>query len=140
MPSLDNYHLQRIDAFAIERVWEQVSPLIQDAIDESDQEYKLSDIKKWILENSMQLWVIFLNNDKICAAFVTGILNNGEKLVILFCGGDDLMKWQELFHGILRWGKDNGCRSCEVHGRLGWEKILNSFGFKRKKILLSKNL
>jgi len=114
--------------------------MIQAAIDSGDEPYNLNEIKEDIDKNRMQLWAIFENNGEMKAAFVTTIAYAGKVLLIFFAGGEDMKNWLYLFHELMRWGKDNGCTSCEVHGRLGWDRALKPYGFRKKKIVLEKDL
>lgn len=132
-------YLQRIEPWNIS-AWEACCPMIQDAIDSCDEPYALPDIKIEIDNNRMQLWAIFSKNNEIQASFVTSIAYNGRVLIIFFAGGEGIGDWLNYFNELMRWGKDNGCSSCEVHGRLGWDKVLKPYGFRRKKVVLEREL
>lgn len=139
MHSLDNCYLQRIEPWNIP-AWEAAAPMIQAAIDSGDEPYELEEIKKEIDGNRMQLWAIIANNGEIIASFVTTIAYKGQVLLVFFAGGEEMHKWLSFFDELMRWGKDNGCTSCQVHGRLGWDRVLKPFGFHRKKIVVEKTL
>lgn len=139
MQSSDNCYLQRIEPWNL-TAWEVCAPMIQAAIDSGDEPYQLEDIKKEIDKNQMQLWSIMSNNDKILAAFVTTIAYKDRVLLIFFAGGEEMEKWLSLIDELTRWGKDNGCTSCQVHGRVGWDRMLKPFGFHKKKIVVEKKL
>lgn len=60
--------------------------------------------------------------------------------VVLLLGDDFLSKKEEVVSHLVRFGKEHGCRAVEAISRLGLEKTLKPLGWKRKRILLRKEI
>lgn len=123
----------------MDEVWPEAKPMIERALAETGDEYNVDDIKHDIITGSMQLWGVY-NSKALVAVWVTSIIDNGKNLAVLFAGGGDMHDWLHLSEMLFDWGRANGCTCCEVHGRVGWEKVLRPFGFERRKIVLNKTL
>lgn len=121
-------------------LWHEVDPILRRALEYSDNKYSLEHVKKCVEERDMQLWVTF-REGHVSTAGVSQIVNYPceKRLVILFLAGDS----ENLFshwHTISQWGKSQGCESCEIYGRPGWERKLEKIGFKKIHTVLKINL
>jgi hypothetical protein len=121
-------------------IWNEVEPILQRALEYSDNKYSLEHIKKCVEERDMQLWVTF-NNSQVATAGISQIVNYPceKRMVILFLSGNSENLYNH-WKTMSTWGKANGCTSCEIYGRPGWERKLESIGFKKIHTVLKVNL
>ena len=126
----------------IEEVWPIVVKDIADALARSNG-YALADhIKKWILEEKMQLWILWSLKDKqYYGTVVTEIIQRPLQRVlnIKIMTGTHREKWQHLVKEIEDFAWFNNCDSMELVARPGWEKVLKRFGYKKSHVLLEKH-
>jgi len=116
----------------IEEVWDQVTPLISNALRYSYQEYDLEDIKQGLLDRDMQLWVAF-REDMITTCMITRILKfpKAKHLVILIYSGEDVKRMLPFKEKLYEWAKGQGCTSVQLYGRPGWERVLAKEGYEK---------
>ena len=73
----------------------------------------------------------------------TQIMDYGhEKVleVVLLFGDDFLGKREEVVSHLEKFGKQHGCKAVEALSRLGLEPTLRPLGWKKKKVLLRKDI
>lgn len=91
-------------------------------------------------DRSMQLWLIKDNKD-IKAICITEILitPTGRVLGIVALTGKDYKQWKDFLEDMLTlYAKEKDCKYIEIHGRKGWDRILNNF--KQVAIVLRKEV
>ncbi len=65
----------------------------------------------------------------------------GKTLMVNFIGGNNLESWlHELYLGIDRVAKYQGCDKIAGYGRRGWERLLRSYGFKTEIVIVSRDV
>ena len=125
----------------VEEVWPIVVKDIADALARSNG-YALADhIKKWILKEKMQLWILWSLKDKqYYGTVVTEIIQRPLQrcLNIKIMTGKHREKWQHLIKHIEDFAWQNKCDLLELVARPGWKKVLKPFGYKESHILLEK--
>lgn len=119
-------------------VWEDAESLLQDAINHSNGEFNLLDIKENLINKKMQLWVVY---DKfgMCTACITQIIiyPRLKKLTIVLLGGKRINNgWLGHIETIQEFAKSNGCQFVDLYGRPGWEKALKRFGYKKNYVVM----
>jgi hypothetical protein len=106
---------------------------IEAALAYSGGTHLFEDVEKAINEGNMQLWPA--SN----SAAVTEIIQYARKKVLnVFLAGGDL---QEIVGGLdaaTEWAKSQGCDSMTLYGRKGWERVLDSHGFKPVMVVLER--
>lgn len=126
----------------IEEVWPIVVKDIADALARSNG-YALADhIKKWILEEKMQLWILWSLKDKqYYGTVVTEIIQRPLQrcLNIKIMTGKHRDKWQHLIKNIEEFAWHNKCDLLELVARPGWKRILKPYGYKESHVLLEKH-
>lgn len=60
--------------------------------------------------------------------------------VVLLLGDDFISKKEEVVNHLVKFGKEHGCKAVEALSRLGLEPTLKPLGWKRKKILLRREI
>ena len=129
---------------SVNETWGLVKTDIANALNRSNG-YALADhIKKWILENKMQLWILWdaeANKDsKYYGVVVTEIIQRPLQrcLNIKIMIGKHREKWQHLIKHIEDFAWINNCDLLELVARPGWKKILKPFGYTESHVLLEK--
>jgi hypothetical protein len=129
---------------SVNEVWALVKTDIANALNRSNG-YALADhIKKWIIEEKMQLWILWdkeaAKESKYYGLVVTEIIQRPLQrcLNIRIMTGRHREKWQHLIKHIEDFAWLNNCDSLELIARPGWKKVLKPFGYTETHVLLQK--
>ena len=125
----------------VEQVWSFAVKDVADALARSNGYARAEHIKKEILDNKMQLWILWNSETKeyygVC---VTEIIQRPLQrcLNIKIMTGRHREKWQHLIKHVEEFAWQNNCDLLELVARPGWKKILKPFGYKESHVLLEK--
>ena len=125
----------------VKQVWSIVVKDIADALARSNAYARAEHIKKDILDNKMQLWILLDSETKeyygVC---VTEIIQRPLQrcLNIKIMKGRHRDKWQHLIKHVEEFAWHNNCDLLELVARPGWKKILKQYGYKESHVLLEK--
>ena len=125
----------------VEQVWSFAVKDVADALARSNGYARAEHIKKEILDNKMQLWILWDSETKeyygVC---VTEIIQRPLQrcLNIKIMTGRHREKWQHLIKHVEEFAWQNNCDLLELVARPGWKKILKPFGYKESHVLLEK--
>ena len=129
---------------SVNEVWGVVKTDIANALNRSNG-YALADhIKKWIIEEKMQLWILWdkeaAKESKYYGLVVTEIIQRPLQrcLNMRIMTGRHREKWQHLIKHIEDFAWLNNCDSLELIARPGWKKVLKPFGYTETHVLLQK--
>ena len=129
---------------SVNEVWALVKTDIANALNRSNG-YALADhIKKWIIEEKMQLWILWdkeaAKESKYYGLVVTEIIQRPLQrcLNIKIMTGNHREKWQHLIKHIENFAWQNNCDLLELVARPGWKRVLKPFGYKEGHVLLEK--
>ena len=129
---------------SVNEVWGLVKTDIANALNRSNG-YALADhIKKDIIEEKMQLWILWdkegLKESKYYGLVVTEVIQRPLQrcLNIKIMTGRHREKWQHLIKHIENFAWLNNCDSLELIARPGWKKVLKPFGYTETHVLLEK--
>ena len=114
-----------VPSHEVVRVWQDVAPLLQMAVDRAPGRYEVVDILTNVMQNESQLWIGF-DEDQIHSAGITRIYDTPLARVfsIQWLGGNNLKDWQEEALDVTRrFALDHGCTIREIIGREGWGKM-----------------
>ena len=128
---------------SLDSVWEEVKPKLQRGIDLGDGELNVDDILKFLVDRSMQLWVLYdYLGDKIVMAGVTEVVVYARKKVCraVVLGGDGLDAWVGYIDQIEAWAKTKDCNQMEAFGRRGLAKKMEAIGYQNKYVVIRKDL
>lgn len=130
--------IRQIPYWEIESVWDDVSPMLQKAIDVQD-EWTLEGIKTGLMQanSHMQLWKVGSNGAivTIIQTFQTGI----KKCLLFLAGGTRLEDSLHAPKVIESWAiRYFGVHKMIIHGRKGWIKKLE--GYELSTVCLEKRL
>ena len=127
----------------VDSAWKNVEKDIADALARSNGYALAANIKQWIKDKKMQLWILWDKEDKnqYYGVVVTEILQRPLKrcLNIRIMTGNHRDKWQHLIKNIEKFAWDNKCDSMELIARPGWQKELSRYGYQRTHVVLEKH-
>ena len=127
----------------VDSAWKNVEKNIADALARSNGYALAANIKQWIKDKKMQLWILWDKEDKnqYYGVVVTEILQRPLKrcLNIRIMTGHHREKWQHLIKNIEKFAWDNKCDSMELIARPGWQKDLSKYGYQRTHVVLEKH-
>ena len=125
----------------VEQVWSFAVKDVADALARSNGYARAEHIKKEILDNKMQLWILWDSETKeyygVC---VTEIIQRPLQrcLNIKIMTGRHRDKWQHLIKHVEEFAWQNNCDLLELVARPGWKKVLKQYGYKESHVLLEK--
>ena len=129
---------------SVNEVWGLVTTDIANSVNRSNG-YALADhIKKWIIEEKMQLWILWdkeaAKESKYYGLVVTEVIQRPLQrcLNMRIMTGRHREKWQHLIKHIEDFAWLNNCDSLELIARPGWKKVLKPFGYTETHVLLQK--
>ena len=135
--------LINIPTKSVDEAWRVVRTDIANALTRSNG-YALSEhIKKWIIEEKMQLWILWdqeAEKEKYYGVVVTEVIQRPLQrcLNIKIMTGRHREQWQHLIKHIEDFAWQQNCDLLELVARPGWKKILKPFGYKESHVLLEK--
>lgn len=141
-------NLIRIEANAVDIIWPHVEDLLQSAINLNLGEFTIEDIKEYLLNGRMNLWVVNSQEDGTILAAVTEFIQypREKRLGILLVGAkkNTIMKWfkqcwQEDSE-LLAFARENDVKRFEVLARDGWIRLLPKIGFKKYCTVLTREV
>jgi hypothetical protein len=118
-------NIKLIEQWELRLYWPLAKPFIEKAIPYGDGKYCIDTVYNSLYNMDSQLWIVY-ENVKVVAAITTCIFNypRSKRLIIEFCGGEDIKSWLNVLDDLREFGKSHGCEKMEIIGRPGWEKIL----------------
>ena len=135
--------LINIPTKSVDEAWRVVRTDIANALTRSNG-YALSEhIKKWIIEEKMQLWILWdqeAEKEKYYGVVVTEVIQRPLQrcLNIKIMTGRHREQWQHLIKHIEDFAWQQNCDLLELVARPGWKKVLKPFGYKESHVLLEK--
>ena len=135
--------LINIPVKSLDPAWSIVRTDITNALNRSNGYALAEHIKKWIIEEKMQLWILWdseAEKEKYYGVVVTEIIQRPLQrcLNIKIMTGNHRDQWQHLIKHIEDFAWINNCDLLELVARPGWKKILKPFGYKETHVLLEK--
>ena len=126
----------------VDYIWPMAEKYIDDAC-KGHGGYNASDVKRYIREGSMQLWMANAKeSNKVICVCVTEIRKypNFKVCDLRIAIGQEFHRWVDFMDKICEWAKRNGCRKMEIFARPGWERILKNKKFFKTHVQLEKEL
>jgi len=130
--------IRQIPYWEVESVWNEVSPMIQKAIDVQD-EWTLEGVKQTLMiaNGTAQLWKV--GNTGAIVTMIQTFQTGVRKCLLFLGGGTDMESSLHTHAAIEEWAKKYlGCHKMIIHGRRGWLKVLP--GYKETTTCLEKTL
>lgn len=133
--------LYGIPAHAVDDVWNEVRPSLEDACETSRGKFDANDIRIGLLERDDQLWI--WRTETAFAVGITRIVNYPKQSVctLRIVTGSNMDEWAEpCIKAIEDWAKANGCHAMEFQARPGWERFLRPRGYDKTHVYLERAL
>lgn len=111
--------------------WHLIRPFIEKALETGYGEYEIEDIHTLLEDGNAGLIAVIIN-DKIVAGIVTTIIDKPaiRELIIVTAGGSHLDEWLDKIMNIFDiLAKESQVNIISVHGRAGWVKKLEKYGY-----------
>ena len=115
----------------VPRVWDQVGPMLQMALDKGDSSFLLEDVKRF-LESGDHILLVALKDKEIQAAFTLDKLVYPQKKVlsIFLVGGTGMEEWEEeVMSVIYTLAKELKVDAIYSNGRDGWTRKMEKYGY-----------
>lgn len=116
----------------IDWIWEEISPLIQKALDRGS-DYTLEEIHAGLKKAEMQCWTSY--NHGIEAVLVTALQD--DYCLLLACGGTNAREWIAWLPIVEDWAREKGAKELRIYGRRGWLKRLK---FQEKYTVMTRSI
>ena len=136
-------YISGITSDRIDDVWARCSKFIEMGNSHSQNEMGTSDIYDRLVNEEMQLWIVYNEKKEIKCALTTEIVVYPKKTVcrIVTLGGTELNTWVEDWLQILeKWAIECECDAIETYCRKGFTKKLEKFGYENTYTVLGKEL
>jgi len=133
----------RLESDKVKDVWILVEDLIQKACDRSGGFADANDVKKWLEQGTMQLWVAWDNEVKKVKCVCVTELRQYPKYKICDCKittGTNFKSWVDFMDIVMKWAQKQECKKMEIFTRPGWERILKPKGFIKTHVQLERML
>lgn len=125
---------------SLDRVWPIAEELLRPAVARSGGRATCTTIEAGIREQRYQLWVAHQEDVLIRAAFVTRVAEYPARrmLVVDFAAGSAMGEWVDLVQRAFReYALAAGLSGVELHGRVGWARVLERLGWRQEFVVLS---
>ena len=120
-----------------------VRGFLESALEYTDGKYNVTDILEHVRSGMQVLWVVYNEEkEKAIGCLVTEILvyPRTKALLIFLLGGSDFSEIVTILDDLKDYAIGVGCKSLELYGRAGWEKILTPLGFDKTHIVMRANI
>lgn len=124
------YDLVGVPVSHVPDVWDQSAHYIQAALERTEGEISLTDVRKSIMGRDMQLWVT-IERGNITGALVTQLIEYPQTKACRYValGGDLHGDFNQIDDVITRWAMHNECDRVELVGRRGWVRAMKNNGY-----------
>lgn len=106
--------------------------------------YDVDDVYKELINNDMQLWLVWDNENKQKKGFVISEIIERPQFKIgsvFVMTGTERKRWQYIaMQNLMDWARQNGCYKAICYSRKGWAKVFKAHGFKDTHVALEINL
>ena len=88
-----------------------------------------------------QLWLMNDEDEFLLAALTELTLFPKRKILnILWIGGEDLKDGVKLLDCVEMWARKQGATKVVCQGRIGFERVLKAYGYRKRAIMLDKDI
>jgi len=107
---------------------------LEKALEHSDGEFQIDDVLKFLLDRTMQLWVLYdtSTHDVVMAGCTEIIVYPNKKICrVVLMGGLSMNLWQSQTTALEEWARKQGCTQMETLARKGLAKKLTKLDYKQ---------
>lgn len=125
--------LVAINKITLNDFWEQLEPLVAKALEKGYGEMDTDDIHSMV-EDDRAIILAGCNGDiKVAITLIIKDMPALRELVILTCGGKEIDSWLDyVMDSIYNIAKEKQADVITIHGRRGWIKKLESYGYEEQ--------
>lgn len=125
----------------VDSVWPQIKKYVVRAVAESRGECTVDDIREFLNERIMQLWIAYDEQHQVKACMVTQIMRYPRKtfLRIVLLSGDGMDDWQYGWDFVETWARAQGCDGMETFARFGFVRKCAHLGFRAYHTVIGKD-
>ena len=125
----------------VDTLWPQIQQYVERAVAESRGECSVEDIREFLNERVMQLWIAYESNRQVKACMVTQLVNYPRKkfLRIVLLSGDGMNDWQYGWDFVETWARHHGCNGVESFARRGFVRQCKALGFREYHTIVGKD-
>lgn len=127
----------------VDIVWEDAKRWLEPAVTTAKGRYSIEDIRRFLDDRIIALWVAMTEDNEIKAAITTRVFEypNSRALEMDWIGGEEMETWLPQFQERLEeYGKSMGCDFMAGQGRRGWTKPLKELGWELENVSFRKEL
>ena len=135
--------LYLLDRFEVMIEWDKVEPFFIKALKHNYEGTSINDVKNQALRKEIDIWFLLDDDNEVIGAMSTFLENRKKGMaccVYLISANSFKKNYKKWLHSLSSWAQNRGAQMLELHGRLGWEKLLKKDGFRKKAILLNMEL
>jgi len=126
---MEKYDISGVEIANIPLLWEQVAPLIEQALEYAEGEYLVQDIHKLLMYGKMQLWIAA--DTDLQGIVVTEFITFPQKTVghMVLIAGENLDNWDHVFDLIEKWMYEEGADLVRAYARPGFTTRAIAHGY-----------
>ena len=131
--SVEDVTLMGIRHDMVEAIWDKAKPHLEKALEYSDGEFQIDDVLKFLLDRTMQLWVLYdISTHDVVMAGCTEIIDYPRSKIcrVVLMGGLSMDLWQAQTPVFEDWAREQGCVQMETLARKGMAKKLIKLDYK----------
>lgn len=139
---MSEFHVRQIPPSLVDRFWQYAEPYIKRALDHTSGEWSPDDLKMFVKDNMIQLWLVS-EGDRVVAAITTELVNypNRKHCRVITLAGSKAPEWTPHVDTILcDFARAEGCNGMEAFVRKGYVPVLAKFGYQPKYTVIVKEL
>ena len=132
--SVEDVTLMGIRHDMVEAIWEKTKPHLEKALEYGDGEFQIDDVLKFLLDRTMQLWVLYdiSTHDVVMAGCTEIVIHPNKKICrVVLMGGLSMDLWQAQTPVFEDWAREQGCTQMETLARKGLAKKLAELDYKQ---------
>ena len=141
--SVEDVTLKGIRHDMVEAIWDKAKPHLEKALEYSDGEFQIDDVLKFLLDRTMQLWVLYdiSTHDVVMAGCTEIVVHPNKKICrVVLMGGLSMDLWQSQTPVFEDWAREQGCTQMETLARKGLAKKLAELDYKQVYQVCRKNI
>lgn len=138
---INNVEIMRVDVERLDQAWPHAKKLLEKAPELYEDCYTLEDIYDVVAAGYFGLWLINDEKEFLCVG-ITEVIRYPRKIIgrIIWCIGKRLNEYTLLLQEVEKQMLERGANELEIIGRDGWVRKLAPLGYKKRYVVLTKEL
>lgn len=125
----------------VEYVWPKIREFVTEALTHSRGEVNTDDVFTCLLNQLMQLWIAYDDDNEIKACLVTQIITYPRRkfLRVVVLSGEGMEDWEHGWVFVETWARAMGCDGVEAFARRGFVRRAKAQGFREYYSMVGKD-